>query len=162
MSEEAQKCEIVAPGHNLPAKLRLGKLRRIKNPEARLELDRGDFRLHKSCQSFRIRCGNRPLFDLNSDSVWLVDNEPDWECFCIERFQTHDPEVLIATLNECGWSNFQAVRSKNLKGLILYFESAKKYFWLQSNFDFWRFNACSDGTSQLSHQAQQEFSRHQN
>jgi hypothetical protein len=162
VSEEAQKCEIVAPGHNLPAKLRLGKLRRIKNPEARLELDRGDFRLHKSCQSFRIRCGNRPLFNLDSDPFWLVDNTPDWECFCIERYQTHDPEALIATLNECGWSNFQEVRSKNLKGLILYFESAKKYFWLQSRFDFWRSNVCSEGTSQLTDQTPQEFSRHQN
>jgi hypothetical protein len=157
MSEEAQKCEIVGPGHNFPAKLRLGRLRRIKNPEARLELDRGDFRLHKSCRPIRIRCGNRPLFNLDSDSFWLVDNKPDWECFCFERYVLHDPEALIATLDEHGWSNFQEVKSSNLKGLIIYFESAKKYFWLrESKFDFLGSQDCYDGANQLTNQTKSQ------
>jgi hypothetical protein len=153
MSEEQKNCEIEEPGHNLPAKLRLGKLRRIKSSEARLELDGDYFVLHRSCRPIRVRCGNRLLFNVNSDTFWPDNHKSDWECFCFERYVIHDPEALIATLNASGWGNFQEVKSKNLKGLILYFESAKKYFWLQeSNYDFWGIKVCSGGTKKLFNQ----------
>jgi hypothetical protein len=153
MSEEQKKCDIEAPGHNLPAKLRLGKLRRIKISKTRLELDGDRFLLHRSCQPIRVRCGNRPLFNLNSDPFWTDSHKSDWECFCFERYVIHNPEELIAAMDESGWSNFQEVKSKNLKGLILYFESAKKYFWLQeSYFDFGGAQVCTGGKNKLSNQ----------
>ncbi len=153
MSKDQTKCEIEAPGHNLPAKLRLGKLRRIRNSKAHLELVDDYFLLHRSCRPIRVRCGNRPLFNLNSDSFWPDNHKSDWECFCVERYVIHNPEELIAVLDESAWSNFQEVKSKNLKGLILYFESAKKYFWLQKSiYDFWGAQACSEGTNKLSNQ----------
>ena len=153
MSEEQKKCDIEALGHNLPAKLRLGKLRRIRNSKTRLELDGDDFRLHRSCTPIRVRCGNRPLFELDSGNSWLDNHKSDWECFCFERYVIHDPEELIAALDESGWSNFQEVKSRNLKGLILYFESSKKYFWLQEScFDFGGAQVCTGGRNKLSNQ----------
>ena len=153
MSEQQKKCEIEAPGHNLPAKLRLGKLRRIKNSKTRLELDGDFFRLHRSCTPIRVRCGNRPLFDVKSGNFRPDGHKSDWECFCFKSYVIHNPEDLIAALDESGWSNFQEVKSKNLKGVILYFESAKKYFWLhESYFDFWGAQVCSGGTNKLPNQ----------
>ena len=150
MSEDQMKCAIEAPGHNLPAKLRLGKLRRIKQAKNHLELVDDYFLLHRSCHPIRVRCGNRPLFNLNSDPFWTDSHKSDWECFCFERYVIHDPEEPIAALDESGWSNFQEVKSRNLKGLILYFESSKKYFWLQeSYFYLWGEQVCSGGTNTL-------------
>ncbi len=154
MSEKQKKCDIEAPGHNLPAKLRLGKLRRIKNSKTRLELDGDHFRLHRSCRPIRVGCGNPWFINVDSETFWPVNHKSDRECFCFSIYVTHDPEDLIATLNESGWSNFQEVKSRNLKGLILYFESSKKYFWLREyyDFDFGGVQVCSGDTKIPSNQ----------
>jgi len=143
MSEKHNQCAIEAPGHNLPAKIRLGKLRRVKNSNLRLELEGDCFRLHRSCKHYRIGCGNRPLFISSSDSLWISQRKSDWECFCVERYTLHNPAELISILKESGWTNFKEVKTKNLKGLVLYFESAKKYFWLKEvHYEFGSEDSC--------------------
>jgi len=143
MSEELNECILEVPGHNIPRKIRLGKLKRIKRLGAYLEPRGRFFTLHDRCVQ-PPGCGysraQRELFLFTLEhsgsypKLW-EDKEtlPSSRCLGCRSYFTHDYEGLLAALETRNSGGLIVVQTRNLKGLIVYLPNAKRYFWLEDN-----------------------------
>jgi hypothetical protein len=145
------RCELVAPGHNLPAKLRLGKLRRISLSGAHLEKRGEAFLLHRFC--LRLPgCGSSYLQSLLFSTATETRVRPRF-CLCREEFATHDAESLARAIESRDGVELFEVKTKKLGGLLIYVPQTEQYFWLEkSHLFFWRNDKCQKMTRALSNE----------
>jgi len=132
MSEEMKKCVLVAPGHNFPAKLRLGRLRKNKLPGSYIEPRGNDFILHTRC--IRIpSCGQSLIFEQLSNPGLIQPSSKRRECMFCEEYFTHDSASLTEALKASGYQEIHEVQTRKLGGLMIYIPQVKKYFWLEQS-----------------------------
>ena len=145
------RCELVAPGHNLPAKLRLGKLRRITLTGAYLEKRGEAFLLHRFC--LRLPgCGSGYLQSLLSSADTESQVRPRF-CLCREEYATHDAQRLGKAVESSDGVELFEVKTKKLGGLLIYVPQTEQYFWLEkSHLFFWRNDKCQKMTRVLSNE----------
>ena len=132
MSEEIKKCVLVAPGHNFPAKLHLGRLRKNKLPGSYIEPRGNDFILHTRC--IRIpSCGQSLIFEQLSYPWLFQPSSKRRECMFCEEYFTHDSASLTEALKASGYQEIHEVQTRKLGGLMIYIPQVKKYFWLEQS-----------------------------
>ena len=144
-----RRCELVAPGHNLPAKLRLGKLRRITLSGASLEQRGEAFLLHRFC--LRVPgCSSSYLQSMLLSNVAASKVSPRF-CLCREEYATHEAESLARAIESYDEVELFEVKTKKLGGLLIYIPQVERYFWLeQSHLFFWRNGECQENTRSVS------------
>jgi hypothetical protein len=129
MSEEMKKCVLVGPGHNFPAKLRLGRLRKYKLSGSYIEPRGNDFILHTRC--IRIpSCGQSLIFEQLSNPGLFQPSSKPRDCRFCQSYFTHDSALLENALEASGHREFYEVQTRKLDGIMIYIPQVKKYFWL--------------------------------
>ena len=124
-----ERCELVAPGHNLPSNIRLGKLPRTKLAGAWLQSRGNSFILHRACHP-TPECGYSYLQSLFAGAAPKPAASSRY-CLCKEEYTTHNPDLLGNYLEESGGREIFQVQTEQLGGLIIYVPKLRKYFWLQ-------------------------------
>ena len=156
-SEWEEPCALEAPGHNLPAKLHPGKLRRTKLPGAWLENRGSNFLLHEFCLPLP-GCGNSNFQSLFLSGYRVPEAQRRF-CMCSGEYATHYREELASAITGPERVEVYEVQTKNLGGRLIYIPKIKRYFWLERSFlFFWPHEDCQTKTKEVKNPASSWFS----
>ena len=128
--EWKEPCALELPGHNLPAKLHPGKMRRTKLSGAWLENRGGTFLLHRFCMPLP-GCGYSYFQSLVSSGFRVPEAQRRF-CMWRDEYATHYPDELARALEGSKKVELYEVQTKNLGGFLIYIPNVKRYFWLES------------------------------